>query len=446
MDPIARAKRSRMNLGISFAIAVAVLVISVLVNVSPVSASFPVQVSLRAAGTITNVLFCWLAILLWLAFARWRQDERRCMGLEDVISGISPDTLLVVNRHRKILMCNASVERMFGYSEQEVLNCQTDMLYMDRRVHKEETPREVYEALEREGYHVGLATGMRKDGSTVPLEVITGELPDGTTGAVLLLRDISDRIRAEEERRRFEERVRTHQKLESLGVLAGGVAHDFNNLLTGIMGHAELACETVPADHAAFASMDAIIKSSRRAAELCRDMLTFAGKRRVEVEPLDLSQSVRGMMSILALSVPKPAELQYDLGTSLPLIEADPSQIQQVIMNLVTNAGEALGDDGGTIAVTTGEIDQEHAQISEGFFDEADPPKRMVFLDVTDNGCGMSRETIGKIFEPFYSTKFPGRGLGLSAVQGILRSRHGAFRISSDEGQGTTFRVFFPAK
>jgi PAS domain S-box-containing protein len=280
-----------VNLCLAMAIGVILCALNILINFSQVVMDFFAGFSrFPITNLLINGLFVWLAGLMVIAFLRWREAERTREELEDIISSISPDALLVVTPDRKIVMCNASVERMFGYAGEEVLRGTTDTLYYDRRVRKD-VPHEIYAALEEAGFHIGMATGKRKDGSAVPLEIITGELSDGS-GAVVLLRDITERIRAEDERMQMRERMRERKNLESLGVLAGGIAHDFNNLLAGMLGNAELCRQYFPEGHEGREGIEEVITGAQRAADLCRGMLAYAGRGRLALVPLDLSETV----------------------------------------------------------------------------------------------------------------------------------------------------------
>ena len=257
--------------------------------------------------------------------------------------------------------------------------------------------------------------------------------------------DITERKRAEQEKLEMERRLLHAQKLESMGILAGGIAHDFNNILAGIMGYADLAMVRLPASEPARADIEVIKKAVQRAADLTRQMLAYSGKGKFIVEPVDLSQVVEDSKKMLAMSVSKKATVTYNLAANLPVIQADASQMRQVVMNLVINASEALGEQGGVIAVST-RYDPCEAKDLAGMGLGQDLPEGLyVCLEVADTGCGMDEQTLAKIFDPFFTTKFTGRGLGLAAVHGIVRGHKGAIQVSSEPGKGTTFRVLFPA-
>ena len=247
------------------------------------------------------------------------------------------------------------------------------------------------------------------------------------------------------ERRTAEEAFRQSQKLESLGVLAGGIAHDFNNLLSAIGGNLELAQMHLEPEPAAAPFLLRIEKILRRASELTQQMLAYSGKGRLVVKRLNINQIAEEMPHLLEVSISKRVQLIYQLEPGLPLLEADGAQIQQVIMNLVTNASESIGDRDGTIRLVTGMeyLDAPEEQVESHGWSLA--PGLYITLEVTDTGCGMSAETRKRLFDPFFTTKFSGRGLGLSAMLGILKGHNAGIRIHSRVGEGSSFKLFFPA-
>jgi PAS domain S-box-containing protein len=253
-------------------------------------------------------------------------------------------------------------------------------------------------------------------------------------------------IRADITQRKLgEEALRQSQRLESLGVLAGGVAHDFNNLLTSILGNCNLASMGLPEQSPVQPYLDQIEKASVRAADLTRQMLAYAGKARVSIAKVDLNWLLLGMKPLMEASVFEGAEIRFELASQLPEIMGDPVQLQQIVMNLVTNAWEAIGEGGrGTITVRTGErlVDKALAAAMAPAIPLT--PGRHVLLEVADTGCGMPPDVLGRIFDPFFSTKFMGRGLGLSALMGIVRGHRGSLQVQSEPGQGSCFRVFLP--
>lgn len=283
------------------------------------------------------------------------------------------------------------------------------------------------------------------DGRRVDVEFVSNVyLVDGKKVIQCNVRDIGVRIRAEAEREQFQRKLQESQKLESLGVLSGGIAHDFNNLLTGVLGNASLASEGLPAASPLQINMEGIMDGCRRAADLCKQMLAYAGKGRFTKKRQSLNTLIEDTTRLLALSISKQSVLRYNLWPALPEIEADETQIRQVIMNLVINASEATGNRSGIIKISTGLTTVDRAFMGGTIFAPEMPVGTYVFLEVSDSGCGMSAETKAKIFDPFFTTKFTGRGLGLAAVLGIVRGHNGAIKVYSEPGRGTTFKLLFP--
>jgi two-component system, cell cycle sensor histidine kinase and response regulator CckA len=253
--------------------------------------------------------------------------------------------------------------------------------------------------------------------------------------------DITAQKGAETARLSLERKLLEGQKLESLGLLAGGIAHDFNNLLSTILGNATMARVTLPMNNSADGQLRAIEAASLRAAELCRQMLAYAGKGRFVVEPINLTALSEDLLPLLKISIAHQAALNLKLARDLPPVLADATQIRQIVMNLVVNAADAIADRGGEIVLTTGVMVASHAMLA-GCVAGADlPTGDYVFVEVRDNGIGMSAEVLAKIFDPFFTTKFAGRGLGLAAVLGIVRGHHGALRVESTPGLGSSFRL-----
>jgi nitrogen-specific signal transduction histidine kinase/CheY-like chemotaxis protein len=253
------------------------------------------------------------------------------------------------------------------------------------------------------------------------------------------MRDITDR-------RRFERHLQHTQKLESLGLLAGGIAHDFNNLLTGIMGNASLGLTELPDSAPIRRNLREIVSASERAADLTRQLLAYAGKGRFVLERIDLSQLVREIEPLIHTSIPKMVDIQLDLEAGLPAIEADPGQMQQLVMNLIVNGAEAIGEGNpGAVVIRTEARDLDAEEIRREFPNDPLTPGSYVGIEVRDTGSGMDEATRNRIFDPFFTTKFQGRGLGLAAVSGIVRTQKGAIRVYSTPGRGSSFQILFPA-
>ncbi|MDH3642060.1 MAG: response regulator [Gammaproteobacteria bacterium] len=257
--------------------------------------------------------------------------------------------------------------------------------------------------------------------------------------------DITERKVAERERDALNRKMLETQRLESLGLLAGGVAHDFNNLLAGILGNADFALldQNLPADTKR--RLQDIVTASKRASELTRQLLAYSGKGRFVVEGADVTKLVREMADLLKVTISGTQVLRFFLAENLPPVEADVTQLRQVVMNVIINASEAIDHEQGLINIATGVQDcsTEYLAVS-GLAGELTPGE-YVFVEVSDNGVGMDQETVERIFDPFFTTKFTGRGLGMAAVQGIVRGHQGALKIYSEPGRGTTFKMFLPA-
>jgi CheY-like chemotaxis protein len=235
------------------------------------------------------------------------------------------------------------------------------------------------------------------------------------------------------------------QKLESLGVLAGGIAHDFNNILMAILGNAELGLMRIQPESPAVINLKMIEEAASRAADLAGQMLAYSGKGKFVIEPLNINRILEEMVHMLEVSISKKAVLRFNLTPDLPAVNADATQLRQVILNLIINASDAIGERSGVIAITTGgmECDKSYLQniwlennLHEGFY---------LYLEISDTGCGMNQETLTKIFDPFFTTKFTGRGLGLAALLGIVKGHKGAIRVYSEPGKGTSFKILLPA-
>lgn len=249
---------------------------------------------------------------------------------------------------------------------------------------------------------------------------------------------------SEENKRQMEIRIQHEQKIKSVGVLAGGIAHEFNNILVGILGYADLALMEVPHNIAARESLEKIKGAGQRAAELTRQLLAYSGQGKFVVEPLSLTSLVRNMSELLMLAVPRKISLMFDLKQPLPAVEGDSKQIGQILLSLVSNASEAIGNGIGKITIKTRHLEMDQDEVADTLLAEHCSAGEFVMLEVVDDGPGMDTEVKERIFEPFYSTKFAGRGLGLAAVQGIVRGHHGTLSVHSDEGEGTHFRIYLP--
>ena len=273
--------------------------------------------------------------------------------------------------------------------------------------------------------------------------IYKGESGNDMLGGIGL--DVTDKLNAEKASVKLEAQIQHTQKLESLGVLAGGIAHDFNNILMAILGYADLALLDIAPGSPAVSSLHEIEKATRNAADLTKQMLAYSGKGTFQIIRLDLNEIIRDMTHLLDISISKNAVIKYNLYNDLPTIEADPSQIRQIIMNLVTNASDAMDRTSGVISITTNLMECDREYLSTTFMNDQLPDGRYVYLEVSDTGNGMDEETLSKLFDPFFTTKATGRGLGLSAVLGIIRGHGGTVKVYSELGQGTSFKILIPS-
>ncbi len=265
----------------------------------------------------------------------------------------------------------------------------------------------------------------------------------GSEGLIGVALDVTERRRVEAER--FRARLERGQKLEMLGLLAGGIAHDFNNLLTVILGNASLALLRLGEGDPARQAVERVEQSAQTAADLTRQLLAYSGKGRFVIEPLDLSRIVQEMGTLFRVSISKKAVLKFELAPDLPRCEADSSQIRQILINLITNASDALGDAPGSITLATGMVYADRAYLARAWLDEDLPEGPYVWIEVSDTGIGMAPDTQNQMFDPFFTTKPRGHGLGLSATLGIVRGHRGAIRVYSEPHIGTTIKILFPA-
>lgn len=356
-------------------------------------------------------------------------------AVSDAIFWITPDA--------RFVDVNEAACRTLGYSREELL---------DRGVFDvdPDSPPEVwaqhFPELRRQGTLRFESRHRTKDGRIIPVEIVANYIRhDNDEFNCAIVRDITERKRAEEERESLEKQLLHAQKLESLGVLAGGIAHDFNNILTAIVGNTDLALMRLNPESPVRDNLARIERAANRASDLAKQMLAYSGKGKFVIEPIDLNRLVEEMTHMLQVSISKKAVLRFNFADSLPTVDADATQLRQIIMNLVINASEAIADKSGVIAISTGCMQCDRKYLSNAWLNESIPEGLYVWLEVADTGCGMDRETVSKIFDPFFTTKFTGRGLGMAAVLGIVRGHKGAIRVYSEPGRGTTFKVLLPA-
>ncbi|HTX38720.1 MAG TPA: PAS domain S-box protein [Bryobacteraceae bacterium] len=351
------------------------------------------------------------------------REERLSSQLRAVVES-SEDAIISKDLSGIVQSWNYGAEQIFGYSAAEMQGQRLSLLIPADRVHEE---ADILERIRRGGRMKHFETiRTRKDGQQIHVSLTISPIRDAAGQVV----GVSDIARDITEQRALEDQLRQTQRLESLGVLAGGLAHDFNNLLTGIVGNASLAMDDV-INPAVLSRLTEILHAGERAAVLVRQMLAYAGKGRFVVEPLDLSGQVEAAVVLLRTSIPEHVQLDLRLAGDLPAVEADRSQMQQLILNLAMNAAEAVGDRPGTVTLATSARETDAEQ--------------QVVLEVADTGCGMDEATKARIFEPFFTTRFTGRGLGLAAVNGIVRAQKGSITVQTAPGRGSTFTVVLPA-
>jgi two-component system, cell cycle sensor histidine kinase and response regulator CckA len=368
-----------------------------------------------------------------------KRIEERLLQLAAIVES-SDDAIISKTLGGVILTWNSGAETLYGYTAAEAIGREMTMLLPEDRPHEEaEILRRIGGGERVEHFETVRRT---KSGKLIQVSLTISPTRDTSgriSGASHVARNIT-------ERKKIEEQFRHTQKLESLGVLAGGVAHDFNNLLTGILGNTSLALDSLSSNNPARALLRDVMSASERAATLTRQLLAYAGKGNFVIEPINLSELIREISRLIQTSVSRNVQLRLELRDDLPLIMADSSQMQQLIMNLVINGAEAIGPDAnGTVLVTTGVQQVDSAYLANALGEASLSTGAYVALEVHDSGCGMDDDTLGRIFDPFFTTKFTGRGLGLSAVQGIVRGHKGTMKVYSRPGRGTTFKVLFPA-
>jgi PAS domain S-box-containing protein len=366
--------------------------------------------------------------------------RRHAAAMEEQASllDLAQDAIMAMTMDGTIEFWNRGAEEYLGWSKEEALG---------RNVHEllqTQFPlplAQIEETLRTEGQWSGELKHRNRDGKE--LETWSRWVlrrHDGIPrGWLEVNRDVT-------ERKRMEAHLRERQKMESLGVLAGGIAHDFNNLLVGIMGNISLAREMVERSSPLVPLLGEAVQASERAAFLTQQMLAYAGKGHMFVTPVDLSQVVRDAITLVRGSIPQNVLVELDLAERLPCVAADALQLQQVVMNLMLNAAEAIGGQRGGMTVRTG-VQQIGGDAEDVVYDIGKPqPGSYATIEVEDTGAGIDNSVRPNIFDPFYTTKFTGRGLGLAAVAGIVRALNGAIRVRSDPGRGTSLMVLFPAE
>ncbi|MEJ2157257.1 MAG: transporter substrate-binding domain-containing protein [Desulfobacteraceae bacterium] len=349
----------------------------------------------------------------------------------------------------RLIYVNDAACNSLGYDRDELLSMTVHDI--DPEFPPEAWPAH-WEELQRRGSFLIESKHRRKDGRAIPVEIRVNYIKyDGQEYNQSFVRDITSRKKVEEERLNLERQIQQAQKLESLGMLAGGIAHDFNNILMTILGNADIALQDMSHYSPVRDNIREIEVAARRAAELSRQMLAYSGKGKFVIEPIKINELVVEMGHMLEVTISKKAVLKFNYADNLPEFDGDATQIRQVIMNLIMNASEAIGDRSGVVAISTGAMhcDRQYLHTtniaSQVGLEQQLPEGVYIYFEVADTGCGMTGETQEKLFDPFFTTKFTGRGLGMAAVLGIVRGHNGTIKIYSELGKGTTIKVLFPA-
>ncbi len=389
-----------------------------------------------------------VAELIGAALQRWADEDelRRREELLTTLFDLLPVGLVVVDQTGQPMRVNRAMTHIAERCHATVgtSHCESKICSQDGRPFE---PRAwpILRAMAGEVVRDSEIELLSPQGEQIWLSASAAPLPATEMGATMVVLDITDRRQAEHERLTLERRLLEAQRMESLGVLAGGAAHDFNNILTAIMGHAELACLDAPSGSELAASLDAILLGARRAADLTTQMLAYAGRGRTVIEYVNLEEVVLELSELIRATLPRGVKISYNLAPGLPAILADGTQVRQVLLNLLTNAAESVAVSGkpGTVSVHTGSCTLSDQDLTRAIVSSA-RPGQFGFLEVRDTGHGIAQADLRRIFEPFFSTKFTGRGLGLAAVQGIVRAQHGSLIVESSPGEGACFRVCFP--
>ncbi len=375
-------------------------------------------------------------------FVELKQSEEK---YRDVVDN-AKEIIVRTDAEGRATFLNPAWQEVMGYSLKETLGKPfLDCLHPDDYAETWQRFTDLVEGKINQTY--GELRAFAKDGTLKWFEANGRPIiyPNGMIGGVTgTWMDITERRKAEEDRLDLERKLLEGQKLESLGILAGGIAHDFNNLLVGILGNAELALMELSPESTTHETISQIQLAAQRAADLTRQMLAYSGKGHFVIQPVNLSLLVEEMAHLLKASISKNIVLQFNLEANLPATEVDITQLRQVIMNLIVNASDALGNRSGLINLSTGVINANRTYLAEMYMADNLPEGHYVYFEIKDTGIGMDAPTQARIFDPFFTTKFTGRGLGLAAVLGIVRGHKGALKVVSKPGRGTVFRVLLP--
>src|SRR5260221_5095874 len=347
----------------------------------------------------------------------------------------------------RILSTNPAMEQMLGYEKNELAGRHFSEIQAGDEQERRAAGENIMRIVSRDGFWEGELRNQRKDGAELIAHTTVSLVREGESQYFSCIQvDITEQKRLQEEKERLQGRLMAAQRLESLGRLAEGVGHEFNNLLTGIMGNAGMALDLLPEGDPLGGMLQDGMRASARAVAVSRRLLAFSVcARRFVVHPADLSELIEDLAGLAQASISKKVQVRMELGRGIPLVEADVTQIRQVVLNLIANGAEAIGDSSGVVRVSTGAEDVDAGNAEDALGSGALKTGRYVHLEVSDDGCGMDEQTLSHIFDPFFTTKTAGRGFGVSAVLGIVRAHHGAIRARSVPGEGSTFRGLLPA-
>jgi len=381
------------------------------------------------------------------------QMEKKYRSLTEDIFAVSPFGLIIIDADLNVAWINNTVKNYIGLKNEDAIGKNIQTLIHEQIKHAFENPDDFAEnilasyvnetSVNNTEFHIISSEKCRERWIEHRSQPISrGPYANGRIDYYI---DITQRMNAEQDKLKVEYQFQESQKLESLGVLAGGIAHDFNNLLSGILGGASLALMDLPQESPACEWLHKIEESTLRAADLCKQMLAYAGKGKLTMQQVDLNRLIKEMDHLLETSVSKMITIETNFSEGLPAIEVDATQTRQVILNLVSNASEAIGHENGVITISTGVKEFSADTIMEYYLGDTISEGTYVYVKISDTGHGMTKDIQDKIFNPFFTTKFTGRGLGLSAVLGIIRSHRGTMTVASHPDSGSSFTAFFPA-
>jgi PAS domain S-box-containing protein len=404
-----------------------------------------------------TVIYCAFSFVLWGVMSIMEGDIARATESESLYRLLAEnvhDVVWTMNLRGTVLYCSDSVFKQRGFTAEEIVGTSFDSYSppktstLLKKNLKDELDRDLDPNIDRNRISTMEIEICCADGSKKWVETVSSFLRDNDDqpiGVLGVTRDIDERRKSDVSRRALESKMQDMQKMEGLGILAGGIAHDFNNILVGIMGYNDLALNKIPANVDGREYIEESVTSARQAADLCKQLLAYSGRGQFVVKAVDLAEMVASMMKLLQVTISKDIELSGAFEEETPLIEADATQIQQAVMNLVINGAEAIGETPGKISISVGSQTIAAAHMDTLIGNPNLEPGSFVYLDVTDSGCGMDEVTIEKMFNPFFSTKESGHGLGLSALIGIIRGHRGGMAVHSEPGEGTSIRLLFPA-